>query len=93
MNWRHLVGLAVVAGAVFTATASLPPLRQADVPIRTRIEPYYVTRVVEETATLNIVSAILADYRSFDTFGETTVVFAAGLAVFLLLGRHDDPAP
>lgn len=92
MNWRLGISLAVVTFAVFAAAGSLPPLREAEVPIRTRIEPYYLTHVEEQTATLNIVSAILADYRSFDTFGETTVVFAAGLAVFLLLGRHDDEA-
>lgn len=90
MNYRLWGALAVLALVVVAGSGSLPPLRQGDVPIRTRIEPYYIEHVVEHTATLNIVSAILADYRSFDTFGETTVVFAAGLAVFLLLGRHDE---
>lgn len=34
----------------------------------------------------NIVTIILASFRSYDTFGETTVVFAAAVGVFLLLG-------
>lgn len=33
----------------------------------------------------NIVTAVLASYRGFDTLGETTVVFTAASAVILLL--------
>ena len=85
-----MVVLSILAGVLFVATAALPPLRQAETPLRTRVEPYYVEHAFEQTGTANIVSAILADYRSFDTFGETTVVFTAGLACYLLLGRRED---
>ena len=33
----------------------------------------------------NVVTAILASYRGYDTFGETIVIYTAGLAVFILL--------
>ena len=39
----------------------------------------------------NLVTAVLASYRGYDTFGETVVIFTAGLAVLLLLGIKDDP--
>lgn len=90
MNWRAITIFGPLAAILFGASFSLPPLRTADVPIRTRVEPYYIANAVEQTGTPNIVSAILADYRSFDTFGETTVVFTAGLACYLLLGRRED---
>ena len=35
-----------------------------------------------------MVTAILASYRGFDTLGEVTVVFTAGIGVLLLLGRR-----
>ena len=35
----------------------------------------------------NVVTAILASYRSFDTLGETAVIFTAGIAVLLILRR------
>jgi multicomponent Na+:H+ antiporter subunit B len=38
-----------------------------------------------------LVTAVLASYRGYDTFGETVVIFTAGLAVLLLLGIKDDP--
>lgn len=36
----------------------------------------------------NVVTAVLASYRSFDTLGETTVVFTAGVGVIALLRRR-----
>jgi multicomponent Na+:H+ antiporter subunit B len=35
-----------------------------------------------------MVTVVLADYRGFDTLGETTVVFAGGVAVFFVLRRR-----
>jgi len=42
----------------------------------------------EEMATPNMVTAGLADYRGYDTLGETTVIFTAAISVILLLRRR-----
>jgi len=42
----------------------------------------------EEIGVPNMVTAGLADYRGYDTLGETTVIFTAGIAVILLLRRR-----
>ena len=34
-----------------------------------------------------MVTAVLASYRGYDTLGEVTVIFTAGIGVVLLLGR------
>ena len=36
----------------------------------------------------NVVTAILASFRGFDTLGETVVVFTAGAGVIALLRRR-----
>ena len=36
----------------------------------------------------NVVTAVLASYRGYDTFGEAVVIFSAGLGVLLLLGLN-----
>ena len=40
----------------------------------------------------NMVTAVLADYRAFDTLGEVTVIFTGAVAVLLILrsGREED---
>ena len=45
----------------------------------------YIEHAYHDTHTPNIVTVMIADYRSFDTLGEVVVVFAAGMACFLLL--------
>jgi multicomponent Na+:H+ antiporter subunit B len=38
-----------------------------------------------------VVTAVLASYRGYDTLGETTVIFTAGVGVILLLRRWRRP--
>ena len=35
-----------------------------------------------------MVTAVLASYRGYDTWGETAVIFTACVGVMLLLGGH-----
>ena len=41
----------------------------------------------------NIVTSVLASFRGYDTFGETTVVFTAAVGVLLLLGTRPKRKP
>ena len=58
-------------------------------PASTHVSPYYLRHSIKDTATPNVVTAVLADYRGYDTLGEVTVVFTAGMACILLLRRGD----
>ena len=49
---------------------------------------YYITSTYADTGVQNAVTAVLAAYRGFDTFGEAVVVFAAGVAVLVVLNRE-----
>jgi multicomponent Na+:H+ antiporter subunit B len=60
---------------------------------RVRISRYafvvrWIEKGLEETAVPNMVTYGLADYRGYDTLGETTVIFTAGVSVILLLRRR-----
>lgn len=84
---RPLVWLVVllVGGILLYAERGLPRLGDAHAPPARHISPRYIERSHVETGTPNFVTAILADYRSYDTLGETTVIFTAGLACVLIL--------
>lgn len=79
-----LLSLAVGAALVWGALV-LPPFGDPNTAIHMHVGPYYLERAYVETGVPNIVTAILADYRGFDTLGETIVVFTAGVGVLLLL--------
>ncbi|MCB0326240.1 MAG: hypothetical protein KDD52_01345 [Bdellovibrionales bacterium] len=53
------------------------------------VSPRYIEKGHEETGAPNYVTAVLADYRAFDTFGETIVIFCAGLVALSILGIKD----
>jgi len=48
----------------------------------------WVEKTEEETALPNMVTSGLADYRSYDTLFEETVIFTAAVSVVLLLRRR-----
>ena len=52
---------------------------------------HYIENTESETGVTNIIAAILTDYRSFDTLGETIVLFTSIVAVISVL-RPDKKA-
>lgn len=75
----------VVGFALIFGTFELPPFGVAETPIQTHVAPTYL----RDSLVPNVVTAVLGDYRGYDTLGETTVIFTAGIGVLLLLqGRR-----
>jgi len=80
---------AVTGAALVWGTYSLPPFGVADAVIHKHVAPRYLSDSLKDTMVPNVVTSVLADYRGYDTLGETTVIFTAGIGVLLLLkGRR-----
>lgn len=78
--------ITLVGSALIYATLDMPAFGDRSSPANSYIGEVYVDRTAKEIAVPNIVTAVLASYRGFDTLGETMVIFTAGLGVILLLG-------
>lgn len=79
----------IVAGlAMFYAIGDMPAYGDIDSPANSGPGMDYVERTTDEIHIPNVVTAVLASYRGYDTFGEAVVIFAAGLGVLLLLGLN-----
>lgn len=52
------------------------------------VTQYYIENTYDDIGIKNSVTAVLAGYRGFDTFGEAVVVFTAGIAALLILHRE-----
>lgn len=70
------------------STMDMPAWGDPNSPASRHVSPRYLERSLEETGTPNVVTSILADYRGYDTLGEATVIFSAGMACILLLRRR-----
>lgn len=84
-----LLPLAVVlATGAFLVYGSLdmPSYGDPRAPVHQHVAPRYLEDGQRETSVPNIVTAVLASYRGFDTLGETMVIFTAGIGVLLALG-------
>ncbi|MDM8335125.1 DUF4040 domain-containing protein [Wolbachia pipientis] len=68
----------------------LPDFGNHDAPIHSHVAPYYIENTERVTGILNIVTAILASFRGYDTFGETIVVFTAALCITLILKEEKE---
>ena len=81
--------LSMAVGAVLAyGMQGLPPFSDAQAPIHSHVAPRYLKEGPKETGVPNVVTAVLASYRGYDTLGETIVVFTAGAGVIALLRRR-----
>ena len=87
-----LVVVCATGAALIYGLSDAPRFGDANAPAQTHVAPRYLSEGPAETGLPNVVTAVLASYRGFDTLGETVVVFTAGLAVLLLLGMSS-PSP
>jgi multicomponent Na+:H+ antiporter subunit B len=79
-------------GLMLYASVDLPDRGDPDAPAQVGVSVTYLEESLADTQTPNVVTAILADYRSQDTLGETLVIVTAALAASLVLVRRfDDP--
>jgi multicomponent Na+:H+ antiporter subunit B len=85
-----LITVLLVGGLLIWSAQDMPDVGDPNAPTNLHVAPYYIEHSEEEVGVENMVSAILADYRGYDTLGETTVIFTAGVSVLLLLRRREE---
>jgi multicomponent Na+:H+ antiporter subunit B len=86
-----LLVVGVTGAALIYGTLDIPHLGDPQAPVHQHVAPHYIENAPKEMGIPNIVTAVLASYRGFDTLGETLVIFTAGRGVFLLLGSSRGP--
>ena len=72
-TWLPLVVVTITGSALIYGTWDIPAFGAPDAPAQTHVARYYIENALQETGVPNIVTAVLASYRGFDTLGEVTV--------------------
>jgi multicomponent Na+:H+ antiporter subunit B len=88
-----LLVVTITGAALVYGTLDMPHIGDPNAPIHQHPNPTFMERSQADMHGLpNVVTAILASYRGYDTLGETTVVLTAGIAVLMILRTgKDDP--
>ena len=79
----------LTGGLLVYGTHDMANLGDAQAPAHTQVAKRYIEQGQQETGVPNLVTAVLASYRGFDTLGEVTVVLTAGIGILLLLRRKE----
>ncbi len=90
--WLPLLVVTITGSALVYGTLDIPAFGAPDAPAQVHVARYYIDNAFQETGVPNIVTAVLASYRGFDTLGEVTVIFTAAVAVLLLIGGRRSPS-
>jgi len=85
-NLLAMLVVAVTAGTILYATFDKPALGDPQAPVHQHVAPEYIELTRELIDIPNIVTAVLASFRGYDTLGEVMVVFTAGIGVLFLIG-------
>lgn len=85
--WLPLAVTLLIVAALVYGTLGLPAFSDPQAPFHTHVVPRYLQQGPQETGVPNVVTAVLASYRGYDTLGEVMVVFAGGIGVIALLRR------
>ena len=88
LPWLPLVVVFITGAALVYGTLDIPAFGDPQAPAQLHVAPRYIEQGPSETGVPNIVTAVLASYRGFDTLGEVTVILTAGIGVLLLLGAQ-----
>lgn len=70
--------------------SELPAFGSVDIPAHNEVMDRYNEKSIEETHSHNVVTAIVLDYRGFDTLIEATVLFCAAISVLVTVSVVGD---
>lgn len=78
----------LITGAILLyGTMDFPAWGDPQSPASVHLSTHFIENAVKETHVPNLVTAVLGDYRGYDTMFETVVIYCAGLAVISVLRR------
>lgn len=86
------VGLLLLYGV--SSVEDFPSWGDPDSPANASpLSQHFITDTIQDTEVPNMVTAVLADYRGYDTMFETVVIFIAGIAIFSIIRVGGDAVP
>jgi multicomponent Na+:H+ antiporter subunit B len=82
----------ILIGVLLLGVSELPEFGSSDIPAHNEVMERYNEKSIEETHAYNVVTAIVLDYRGFDTLIEATVLFCAVISILVTLTILGDEA-
>ena len=86
----------ILIAVLLVGVSELPPFGAVDAPPHNEVMALYNEHSLDDTGSFNVVTAIILDYRGFDTLIEATVLFCAAILIIISLrvteeGAYEEP--
>ncbi len=88
-----LIVVTITTLLIIYATFDKPRLGDPNAPVHQHVAPFYIENTYELMGFPNVVTAVLASFRGYDTLGEVFVVFAAAIGVLFILDARTGTGP
>jgi multicomponent Na+:H+ antiporter subunit B len=93
MKLFGFIAVIIVGALLLAATGDFPAWGDAGSPAsQGQVSSFYIEQTINETKVPNMVTAVLADFRGYDTMFETVVIFIAGIGIIAVLRTFGDQA-
>ena len=83
--WPAMMAVAANVMVIGYATVNAPALGDPTAPVHQHVSPWYLEKTGEYIDIPNVVTAVLASFRGYDTLGEVFVILLAGIGVLFVL--------
>lgn len=94
LKWYRIASVIITTVIIFIlclVVIELPKFGSLDAPALNEVAQRYLQQGREETGAVNAITGMILEYRAFDTFGESVVLFAASISTLLLLRTPNKP--
>ena len=79
------LGLTII---LLIGSEDLPQFGIKNTPTNNEVAKYYIENATKETGATNIITGVILDYRAFDTFVESSVLFTSAIVVMIVLKKE-----
>jgi len=86
-GWLPIAVVSATVLMIVYATFDKPRLGDPQAPVHQHVAPWYLSETPERIDIPNVVTAILASFRGYDTLGELFVIFTVGIGVLFVLAN------
>jgi len=88
---RKVIAILITLGItiiLLIGSKDLPQFGIEDTPTNNDVSKYYIKNATKETGATNIITGVILDYRAFDTFVESSVLFTSAIVVMIVLKKE-----
>ena len=88
---KKIIAILITLGItiiLLIGSVDLPQFGIENTPTNNDVSKYYIENATKETGATNIITGVILDYRAFDTFVESSLLFTSAIVVMIVIKKE-----